>query len=282
MTASRHIAFFGATGGCANNCLALALQAGHTAMALVRSPQKLRQQLAARGVSATMLENQLRIVQGNIKNLKAVLEVLRGDGRPVDTIVSGIGKGYASSVLRSRSLMSGSSGGVPAPQFSLLQPLTMTDPAICSVAVDNILTVLAQTERTQHPLLVVISANGVLDHAPRDYPLALTPLYRWLLCGIYDDKRKMEAALERAQPAGKFLIVRPSVLSDGNGKGLAYVRQGDTQNPVLGYGISRHDVGLWIFENVIRPCDRSSILNIGVNITYRTDSCSLTEMAFIG
>lgn len=161
-----------------------------------------------------------------------------------------------------------SSGGVPKPQLSLIRPLTMIDPTICGDATDSILTAMSQTNMPCQPLLVVISANGVRDDIPRDYPLILTPLYRWLLTGIYDDKRRMEASLENAKTAGGFVVVRPSALINGESRGLKAIRQGTTKKPVLGYSISRDDVGLWVFENLVQRGEKIDFLNDGVSITY--------------
>ena len=160
-------------------------------------------------------------------------------------------------------------GGVPKPQLSLTHPLAI-DPPICSNAANTILMAMSQAPLPQQPLLVMISANGVLNDAPRDYPWALTPLYRWLLRGIYDDKRAMEAALVRAKPPGGYVTIRPSILSDGASKGLEVIRQGTTEQPVFGYGISREDVGLWMYENLVKVQDRSAFEGVGINITYQT------------
>ena len=78
----------------------------------------------------------------------------------------------------------------------------MADHTICSNAVNTVLLAMQQTSLTYHPLLAVISANGVLSHALRDHQLALTPLYRWMLRNLYDDDRAMEAALAAARPLG--------------------------------------------------------------------------------
>lgn len=144
----------------------------------------------------------------------------------------------------------------------------MTDPNICADAINTILTVMSQHKLPQDPLLVAISANGVLDDAPRDYPLLLTPLYRWMLSGVFDDKRAMEAALKKADPTGGYVIVRPSVLGDGQSKGLSTIRQGTTESPVLGWGISRDDVGLWMFERLVKDDHREAWKGLGACITY--------------
>lgn len=144
----------------------------------------------------------------------------------------------------------------------------MTDSNICGDAIDCILSVTAHSALTRQPLLVVISGNGVRNDGPRDYPLMLSPLYRWLLTDIYDDKRCMEASLTKTRPAGGFVIVRASLLTDGASKGLEMIREGTMQQPVLGYSISRGDVGLWIFENLARQQEPPAFLNDEVSITY--------------
>lgn len=127
---------------------------------------------------------------------------------------------------------------------------------------------MAQSKTSKLPLLVVVSGNGVRNEGLRDYPLVLTPLYRWLLTSIYDDKRRMEASLMKAKPSGGFVIVRASTLTDGASKGLAAIRQGTKQQPVLGYSICREDVGLWIFEKMVREQEQLAFLNDEVSITY--------------
>jgi hypothetical protein len=49
------IAFFGATGGCANACLVHTLNAGYSVAALARTPTKLKTQLLAQGLSEETL-----------------------------------------------------------------------------------------------------------------------------------------------------------------------------------------------------------------------------------
>ncbi|KAF2163284.1 hypothetical protein M409DRAFT_26326 [Zasmidium cellare ATCC 36951] len=245
----RTIAFFGATGGCANSCLYKTIEQGMNAIVLARSPEKLKGQLEGRKTSREAIEQRLEIVEGDVRDVKAVGKVLENNGRGVDIVISGI-------------------GGVPTPQFSLMRPLTMTDPNIWGDAIDCILSVMAHSTLTKHPLLVVISGNGVRNDGPRDYPLMLTPLYRWLLTDIYDDKRRMEASLTKTRPAGGFVIVRASPLTDGTSKGLEVIQKGTMQQPVLGYSISRDDVGLWIFENLVRQQEPSAFLNDEISITY--------------
>lgn len=89
---TRTVAFLGATGGCANACLALTLQHGHCATALARSREKLIQQLQDRGFSQSAIEERLKIVVGDVKDMTKVREVLSNEAKSVDTIISGIGR----------------------------------------------------------------------------------------------------------------------------------------------------------------------------------------------
>ncbi|KAK0828705.1 hypothetical protein LTR91_024893 [Friedmanniomyces endolithicus] len=82
-----------------------------------------------------------------------------------------------------------------------------------------------------------MSASGVLKHAPRDYSMALLPLYAWLLHGIFDDERAMETEMMSTKPTG-------GVLGNGLSRGVQVIREGTTVQPVQGYGIGRDDIGL--------------------------------------
>ena len=88
---SRFIAFFGATGGCANACLAQTLLAGYYATALVRSREKLLAQLHERGVADEVVSAQLTMVQGDVRDQEAVGKALRWEGRMLDVVISGLG-----------------------------------------------------------------------------------------------------------------------------------------------------------------------------------------------
>ena len=90
--ALRKIAFFGATGGCANACLAHTLRNDHKAAALARSSQKLLRQLEARQVPREAIETHLTIVEGDVKDVDAVHKTLTTFRDGVDTVISGIGE----------------------------------------------------------------------------------------------------------------------------------------------------------------------------------------------
>jgi hypothetical protein len=95
----------------------------------------------------------------------------------------------------------------------------------------------------------------------------MRPLYRLLLAEPHRDKRAMEvavveAALAADSPLAGFVVVRPSFLLDGKGKGVDKVRVGWERHaadereagpgPAVGYTISRADVGGWIFEELVK------------------------------
>jgi len=83
----RTIAFFGATGGCANASLTAALKNGYTCSALARTPSKLSDSLATKGIESSNLS----IIKGDVRDIEAVKKTLVIDGRVADCIVSGIG-----------------------------------------------------------------------------------------------------------------------------------------------------------------------------------------------
>ncbi|KAL9051875.1 MAG: hypothetical protein Q9162_005766 [Coniocarpon cinnabarinum] len=265
----RSIAFFGATGGCALATLTRALQSptSYQLRALARTPQKLTDLLLARQIPQQTLDERLTIIQGNVKDEKAVQQTLtvptvasNATGqvavptsfdapRIVDMILSGIG---AMPIL---------CWGIP--------PFTMDDGTICQSATATILAALQtlQSEQrtgsgeVQKPLVTVISTTGISKR--RDIPWLLVPLYHWFLKVPHEDKKIMEALL--AQSEQRHLSVRPTLLLNGpaNLPGVRYgyeyhpddvqAREAGKQDiePAMGYTITRESVGAWIFETVV-------------------------------
>lgn len=132
----------------------------------------------------------------------------------------------------------------------------------------------------QKPLFLVHSSTGI-SAGPRDVPLAFLPLYKLLLANPHKDKSNMEKTVTEAMsPPGSssdsepwirgFVIVRASFLTNGPALGKTKVRVGSEQKPVVGYTISREDVGQWVFENVIRSesAIRDGWLGEKVSLTY--------------
>ena len=228
----RKLAFFGATGGCANACLAAALTAGYQCRALARTPSRLREMLVQRGVGKEVLSSYLRIVEGDVRDLDAVKQVIEG----ADVIVSAV-------------------GAYPVWQWSLRKPLVATDGTICTDAVNTILRACQELNAEKKPVLVVVSTAGVQEAGkPRALPLAYVPWYNWLLADPLADKVAMEEAIlahmrfgeskTRERGIAGFVVVKPSLLTDGKGGKVEDVRAGTGERPPVGYSIDREMVGL--------------------------------------
>ena len=239
--------FVGATGGCTNAALVLALNNDYectarklarsiNAAALVqsltvnlvaRTPQKLVDMLLAKGVPQATIDSKLHIAEGNIRDTAAVRAMLVHDGRPVSMIISGIGP----------------------------HPTQNFDKTLCQDAARIILDVLdtLALPAAQRPFFVAVSSTGI-SSGPRDVPLLFTALYHVLLAIPHRDKRVMEDLILEADREGNkisgFCIVRPSLLIDWSSKGT--VRVGSEEAPAVGYTIARDDVGKWIFEQCIQ------------------------------
>ena len=258
---SSTVAFFGATGGVTNAILIHTLLAGHKATALVRTPQKLRDQLTSQGLSSDNIKN-LTIIEGNALDLPAVKRTLTasGPGTLPSVIVNGL-------------------GGTPSMTFKLSRPFqifTLDNPHICETAATTLTNALKEiytnqpalkSQRAAKPLLAFISTTGI-TRGPEDVPFAIRFLYHQMLTIPHADKKKTEnifrADAENTNEEGKvfrgFVGVRPTLLtpfdnSPSNYKdvvGLAKVRAGTEMKPAIGYSIKRGDVGLWVWENVVR------------------------------
>jgi hypothetical protein len=207
-------------------------------------------------ISASILDTQLTIIQGSVKDLAPVKDTLAPFNKPASIIVSGIGA---------------------APKFSLsLHPITMDDPFICEEGLTVVLSALRELREenviadSARPLLCIVSTTGLSN--TRDVPYVLMPLYHGILGTAHKDKAKAEALVAKASmetgkkaPLSSFVILRPTLLGDCPSKGLANVRTGwekhpnalaavdeDGTKPAMGTLISRADVGLFIFEEVIK------------------------------
>lgn len=227
MSSPKTIAFFGATGGCGLSLLKRSLSAGHTCIALCRTPSK----LSAHFPSAPA---NLIIKAGNAHDLASVaacLTVPDSPNRLVDAVSFSI-------------------GGAPD-----LRHLSIDDPDVCKKGMKTLLEALKNLReegKVGRPLLSVISTTGISKHG-RDVPLAFIPLYHVLLKAPHEDKKVMEAAVFAS--GERFVVIRPSLLVDGE-QPEKPVRVGvedpesGWEKTEIGYTISREDVGRWIWEEV--------------------------------
>ncbi|GAB7332867.1 hypothetical protein MBLNU13_g04585t1 [Cladosporium sp. NU13] len=258
MSHPKSLAFFGATGDCAGYCLALALKNQYTCTALARTPSKLTASLTAKGVSAELQARHLTIIHGDIRDPATVAQVLKTPtGQTVDVIISGVGP--TSFYLH------------PNP----LAPVGITDSTLVRDASRTILAALpTDTPAQNKPLLINVTTTGIPPPgAPRDVPLLYLPLYRWLLHHPHVDKGEMEANLravmgksESERPIRGFVNVKPTLLTDGEGKGWERIRSGQEGHPALGYFVARKDVGEWVFERLIGREAEPGWINGGVTL----------------
>ena len=235
-------------------------------VAVSRSAEKLSALLLQRHVPQAIIDSRLNIVQGDIRDAKRVSETLappsvpvsNGTNGTVDLIVSGIGR----------------------PPIFAPNPLkpTFDDPTICEDAIRTILSALRRLPSAPKPVIVALSTTGISSRA-RDVPILMKPLYHWLLAVPHKDKEQMEKLLlaEMARPTQErtiknFVIVRPSLLTDGLRRGSNKVRVGeetvDAARPAVGYTISRDDVGGWIFDELLHGRKWDKFCGSLVSITY--------------
>lgn len=207
---------------------------------MVRTPSKLMGLLDSKGISPTTIASHLTIHTGNSKDATAIAPALLIRNRPVDLILSAVGG---------------------APKFSRFGVPSIDDPLVCSSSMTALLSAVSSLKSPNKPTLVAISSTGISDFG-RDIPIAMVPLYHWLLAVPHQDKKAMEVAMTNdvtsTSPAlGGFVGVRPSLLTGYEAKGVAGLKIGvegakGVESLAVGYTVSREDVGNWIFEEVLK------------------------------
>ncbi|KAK8079222.1 hypothetical protein PG994_003029 [Apiospora phragmitis] len=242
---TKTVAFFGASGGTGLSALKHTLQAGHQCIALCRYPAKLT------AIFPPETTANLHVVEGNAKNAADVAECLlkEADGSSlVDEIVFTVGA------------------------KPILHKLTLDDPSVCRTAMACVLTAVADLRATKgatgRPHIVACSTTGVSKHG-RDYPIALYPVYGWMLKVPHIDKNAMEHALRDSGET--YTIVRPSLLSDGETDkpirvGVEDFKEGRLSE-AIGYSISREDTGKWIAQHLLLQ-KKADYVNKAVMVTY--------------
>ncbi|KAK3360459.1 hypothetical protein B0T25DRAFT_565347 [Lasiosphaeria hispida] len=241
------ILFLGATGGCVLSTLRRSLAAGHTCIALCRTPSSLLSKLTPAEQAA------VHISQGNAHDAAALRAALSDPSVPphtlVDYVISGIGN--------------------PVTKEGVLHP----DVDVCRKGMEVLLEVVAGLRGegfTGRVRVLGISSTGVSDFG-RDIPIAMIPLYKVMLHVPHKDKKGMEDLLVAS--GEEWTVVRPSWLTNGEG-GVTDVRAGmedperkEVVTKAVGYTISREDVGKWIFENVVEEVDGKWVKRIA-SLTY--------------
>jgi hypothetical protein len=261
------LAFFGATGGCANAVLVHALRNGYKCVALVRTPSKLRQLLLDQKITEEILSSQLIITSGNAIDKETVKSTLTagGPGTLPRTIITGLGA--APKV-----------GWTPSKPFTFF---TIDQPSICQDAAKTLVDAMTEILQEQaglqskKPALIFVSTTGI-TRGVEDVPFWMRWLYHWALHVPHLDKKAMEDMYRDKGDKVVFRAVsgvRPTLLSGAvdadSGIGLEKVRAGSEDKPALGYNIKRADVGQWIFKNLVHDEQAKS--------KWEGQMCSLTS-----
>ncbi|KAG2420818.1 hypothetical protein HFD88_000432 [Aspergillus terreus] len=232
----------------------------HSLLPVARTPSKLRDLLIQRGVPEFTVADNLTIVAGPATDLEPVKEALQL-GQPgsgvADLMVSGIG----GKILFNNPLSP-----------------TLDNPTICQDVTKRILTAIEElngaegSQIPKKPLLIVLSTIGISD-VRRDIPLAMTPLYHWMLKAPHGDKKVMEKLIveDTGRVLGNYVIIRPSHLTGGDGTAagdLESIRTGVEEAPTVGYTISREDVGRWVYKYLVTKGRESEYAGKAITITY--------------
>lgn len=239
---SKTVAFFGASTGVGLSALKHTLAAGHQCIALCRSPLKLTT------LFTPDTTTNLELVQGNAHDMAAVSRCLQTmEGKLVDSIVFTI-------------------GGKP-----VLSKLSVDDPNVCGKGMSTLLESLAGLRRdgiTGRPYIIACSTTGISQFG-RDVPLAMVPLYHFMLKIPHEDKRTMEDSLVAS--GEDYTIVRASLLVNSETKKAIRVGIEDPktglESKTIGYTISREDTGKWITDNLILKQEAKYTSKIA-SITY--------------
>ncbi|KAI4125266.1 MAG: hypothetical protein LQ338_004357 [Usnochroma carphineum] len=218
--------------------------------------------LKERGLSQSLLDAKLVIVQGNAKDPEAARKVLIDDNsHVVDRVVFGI-------------------GGKPKFTLNPLKPATLDDPTVCQDSILGINTALRRIkssgQATKMPLLAALSTTGISES--RDLPIMMMFLYRLLGAVPHADKKVLEERIIEAKRENlirDFVIIRPSFLLNGQTNGKTDIKVGWEgkapgelgEGAAIGYTITRDDVGFFVFENVIAN-DGGDFLGRKVSITH--------------
>ncbi|OQE14903.1 hypothetical protein PENSTE_c032G01635 [Penicillium steckii] len=221
------IAFFGATGGCANACLALTLREGYNAVAMARTPSKLITQLLDQpGLTQEILDKHLRIQQGDATNIEDVMKtlILQSPNSTETSVNSNsnpknfnfhMGETGSNSNIRLVSSIISGIGGTPTMTWTKPNPcekMSMRIPTLPHIELNNphiteesTTTLLKALRRIAEkfpsfedyiaiaPRITVISGTGISSkNGMKDVPLLFRPMYSSLLPEPHADKNRME------------------------------------------------------------------------------------------
>lgn len=241
---SKTLLFIGATGGCGFSALRRALDAGHTCLAICRTPSKLTAKLPKTYAN-------LHITKGNAHDVSVLKQALISPSNPnslVDAVYSSIGGVF------------------------LLSKMDNDDPTVCANAMSALLAAITELRQTfpaaAAPRVVAVSSAGLSDFQ-RDVPLVMLPVYRTMLLRPHADKRAMEKMLRDYE--GPWTLIRPSHLTDGPEADAVRIGVEDpvkgVESSAIGFSVSREDVGKWVYENILSGDGSDAYVGKAVAIT---------------
>jgi NAD(P)H-binding len=215
----------------------------------VRSPEKLTNLLKAppHNIPDSVIAANLTIVSGNATEINDV-QNLFSTQTPISLIVSAV-------------------GGSPKLQASFTAPVLNDQPTLCGDAATVLVTALKHLAPEPKPFIVAISTTGIpqgaYENMDEDVPWGMRTLYHFVLQQPHADKAVMERVIAQAgreTPSvfSGWAIVRPTLLGNGEAKGIESIRVGwvgkdkSGPGPQTGYQISRADVGNFIFEKLVK------------------------------
>ncbi|KAL0940130.1 fungal specific transcription factor domain-containing protein [Colletotrichum truncatum] len=248
MQSPKTLLFLGATGGCGLSALRRSLDAGFTCIALCRTPSKLT------AVLSPETYPKLHVVEGNAHDAEAIAKCLvlsHDPSRFVDVVVSTIGAWFD------------------------MHKMNLEDVHVCekgmTVLLDTIKTLRTEKKVSGNPRVIGQSSTGISKFG-RDTPLVIYPLYKGLLHTPHEDKRAMEELLVSSDE--DWTVLRASFLTNGKEEPSSAVKVGvedpvkGVEDLVIGYTISREDVGKWMFENILNKDGKDRYVRKVATITY--------------
>lgn len=125
-------------------------------------------------------------------------------------------------------------GGTPS--FSLTKGFVVTPPDLCTHSLRNVVSTLPASLRAPgaQPRFVVITSNGCTASGHEALPLAVLPVYKYMLPGPHADKLGAERVLAhmRGAPWAGEDVVKEKVLPEGWQRAEGMVGEGEVRRVV--------------------------------------------------
>lgn len=218
------VAVFGASRGCAHALVAQGLAAGdHEFKLLLRKPENLD--------FTEDQKSKLTIIKGDALDPAVVKETILD----TDVIVYSIGSAFNAS---SRSMVS---------------------PGLCHDTMTVLLQVIEELDENDRPKRMIAVSTTGLD-GMKEVPYLFRPMYHFLLSEPHKDKKELEKLVQENKLISNWILVRPSLLTDGKLVGKYRANEG-----ISGYTVSRSDVGHFLLNQCLVT---DTWINKKVVVTY--------------